>query len=117
MAGFPVTCDKCGEKLPDVNSTCPKCGSAPKTVHVEARAQIGLRAVARMSTRKIEEEIRKNWPLVLILAAIYLVSMIPSYFLSGWWSVAANLIFIILSTAVSYYAITRIITITIDHGR
>ncbi len=54
MAGFPVTCDKCGEELPDVNSTCPKCGPAPKTVHVEARAQIGLRAVARMSTRRIE---------------------------------------------------------------
>ena len=72
MAGFPVTCNNCGGNLNDVNDTCLSCGPGPKTVHVEAHAQGMSSASASMSMRKVEEELKKNWPLVALLAAIYL---------------------------------------------
>lgn len=117
MAGFPVTCDGCGYQLKDVNDICPNCGDAPKTVHMEATGYAAATASARMMTRKIEEELKKNWPLILVLIGIDLFSTVPDYFLSGWPSVVVSLFFVLLSTAVGYFTITRVITITIDHGR
>jgi hypothetical protein len=114
MAGFPATCDKCGYKLKDVHETCPNCGPAPKTAHLEARTQIGLSARVSMTTRKIEEEIKKNWPLIGVLVLGDGLSTIPAYCLSGWQSVAVTIGFIVFSTVVGYYAITRVITITTE---
>jgi hypothetical protein len=65
-----------------------------------------------LCVQRLEEEIRKNWRLIVVLIACNLISMIPAYFLSGWASVAATLFFIIVSTVLGYYAITRVITIT-----
>jgi len=78
---------------------------------VEARAQIGLSARVSITTRKIEKEIKKNWPLITVLVLGDVVSTIPAYFLSGWASVAVTVLFIIFSTVVGYFAITRVINI------
>jgi hypothetical protein len=117
MDGSPATCDRCGHELADVHQVCPNCGPASRTVHMEATAYARAVASVRMTTRKLERELKKNWPLILLLICIDLFSMIPAYFLSGWLSVVASLFFVLLSTAIGYYAITRVITITIDHGR
>ncbi len=117
MPGFSATCDRCGQLLIDVDAKCPNCGDAPKTVHMEARTQVSAAANARMTRRKFEQELKKNWSLIVVLVALDLFSMIPAYFLSGWQSVVVSLLFVVLSTAIGYYAITRVITITVDDGR
>jgi len=67
-----------------------------------------------MTIRKMEMEIKKNWPLVVILVLCDVVSVVPAYFLSGWASVAVTVFFIVLSTVLGYYAITRVVTITTE---
>jgi 8-oxo-dGTP pyrophosphatase MutT (NUDIX family) len=52
------------------------------------------------TTRKIEEELKKNWRLIAILVVGDAISTIPAYLLSGWWSVAVTVGFIIFSTIV-----------------
>jgi hypothetical protein len=71
-------------------------------------------ASASLTLRKVEEEMKKNWPLVILLLLGNFISIVPAYFLSGWWSVAATLFFILFSTGLGYFAITRVITITIE---
>jgi hypothetical protein len=113
MAGFPVTCSHCGHPLRDADETpCPNCGHTERTVHLEAHAQVKTSARVSMTIQRLEEEVRKNWPLIITLVACDLISVIPAYFLSGWASVAITVLFIILSTALGFYAITRVITIT-----
>jgi hypothetical protein len=67
-----------------------------------------------MTTRRIEEEIKKNWKLIALLVAGDAFSTIPAYLWSGWKSVGVTIFFIIFSTGVGYYAITRVITITTE---
>ena len=43
-----------------------------------------------------------------------LISTVPAYALSGIPSVVATVIFNLLSTAIGYFAITRVITITTE---
>jgi hypothetical protein len=113
MSGFPATCDICHRELKDVSEVCPKCGpDAAKTVHMETRAQMTMSATVRMTILKLEEEIYKNWPLLFVLIICDLISVVPAYFLSGVPSVAVTVFFIILSTVLGYFAITRVITIT-----
>jgi hypothetical protein len=114
MAGFPATCDRCGYALRDVEETCPICGPAPKTVHLEARTRTGLSARVSTTTRKFEKEMKKNWPLILVLFVGNLLSAVPAYFLSGWSSVTVTLLSNVFFTFVGYYAITRVITITTE---
>ena len=115
MSGFPVTCTNCGHQLRDENETpCPNCGDSRRTVHMTASMQIGLSARLSMTIRKMEMEIKKNWPLVVILVLCDVVSVVPAYFLSGWASVAVTVFFIVLSTVLGYYAITRVVTITTE---
>jgi hypothetical protein len=110
-----VKCTNCGHELRDVNETpCPKCGDVRQTVGLEARMQIGMSMRVAMTTRRIEEEIKKNWPLVAVLAVGDAISTVPAYLLNGWASVAVTLGFILFSTVVGYYAITRVITITTE---
>jgi hypothetical protein len=75
---------------------------------------MGLSARVSITTRKIEEEIKKNWPLIAVLVLGDVVSTIPAYFLSGWASVAVTVLFIVFSTVVGYFAITRVINITTE---
>ena len=115
MSSFPVTCTNCGHKLRDENEKpCPNCGDNRRTVHMAARTQIGLSARVSMTIRKLETEIRKNWPLLVVLVGCDVVSVVPAYFLSGWASVAVTVFFIILSTVLGYFAITRVVTITTE---
>lgn len=79
-----------------------------------ASTQIGLTARISMTIQRLETEIRKNWLLVVVLVLCDVVSIIPAYFLSGWASVAATVFFIMLSTVLGYYAITRVVTITTE---
>ena len=110
-----VRCSNCQYELRDVNeSPCPKCGDTRKTVALEAKTQIKMSATLHMTRTKIEEEIKKNWPLIALLAGLDLFSTIPAYLLSGWQSVAVTLLFIVVSTVLGYYAITRVIRITVD---
>jgi len=107
MSGFPVTCTNCGHHLRDENETpCPNC--------MEATAHSMLSARVSMTIRKIETEIKKNWVLLVILVLCDVVSVVPAYFLSGWASVAVTVLFILFSTVIGYYAITRVITITTE---
>lgn len=73
-----------------------------------------LSARVSMTIRKIETEIKKNWVLLVILVLCDVVSVVPAYFLSGWASVAVTVLFILFSTVIGYYAITRVITITTE---
>jgi hypothetical protein len=110
-----VRCTNCGQELRDLNETpCPKCGDTRKSLGLEARMQIKLSAIARMTRTKIEKELQKNWPLIVALFVLDAFSTIPAYFLSGWASVGVMLLFIIISTVLGYYAITRVIRITSD---
>jgi hypothetical protein len=73
---------------------------------------MGISARVSMTIQRLETEVRKNWRLIIILVACDVISVIPAYFLSGWASVGITVFFIILSTVLGYYAITRVITIT-----
>jgi hypothetical protein len=109
-----VHCTNCGHELRDVEHTpCPQCGDTRRTVNLEARVKVTSSVRAHPSLRRFEEEIRKNWPLIGVLAFGDLLSTIPAYFLNGWASVAVTLLFIMVSTIVGYYAVTRVVTITI----
>jgi hypothetical protein len=79
---------------------------------MEARAQVGVSARLSMTIQRLETEVRKNWPLIITLVICSLISLVPAYFLSGLASVGVTFFFIILSTVLGYYAITRVITIT-----
>jgi hypothetical protein len=81
---------------------------------MEATAHSMLSARVSMTIRKIETEIKKNWVLLVILVLCDVVSVVPAYFLSGWASVAVTVLFILFSTVIGYYAITRVITITTE---
>jgi len=67
-----------------------------------------------MTIQKFEEEIKKNWPLLIVLAFLNSLSAIPAYFLSGLASVVVNFVFIVVSTVLGYYAITRVVRITTE---
>jgi hypothetical protein len=67
-----------------------------------------------MTIQTLRTEIEKNWLLVVILVLCDVVSVVPAYFLSGWASVALTVFFIVLSTAFGYFAITRVVTITME---
>ena len=111
---FRVHCNDCGHELRDVNETpCPQCGSNKRTVELEARGQAMTMGAARMSRRTIEEEVKKNWPLIATVGACNLLSTIPAYFLSGIPSVVVTLAFVAITTVLSYFMITRVITITL----
>jgi hypothetical protein len=105
-----VTCNNCGHDLKDVHDLpCPKCGGDKATVHMAGRSPAAAFGGATASGHRTEEEMRKSWPYILLLAAIVLISGLPGYYLSGWKSVAVSWAFSALSTWVGYYAITKIV--------
>jgi hypothetical protein len=93
---------------------CARCGDTRRTVHMEARSQITSSMQLSTTLRRLEVEVKKNWRLIAVLIICDIVSIVPAYFLSGWASVAVTVFFIILSTVLGYYAITRVITITTE---
>lgn len=110
-----VTCASCGHQLKDVDETpCPKCGDSRRNVHLEART--GTYAIAgaslSMTVERIKQEVKKNWPVIFILVASDALSCFPAYFFSKWTSVVVTIFFIITSTVLGYFALTRVITIT-----
>jgi len=109
-----IHCSNCGQELHDETETpCPKCGDKRRTFSAEGHLQVTSSVTLQTSLRRFEEELRKNWPLIGVLAVGDALSTIPAYFLSGWASVAVTLAFIVVSTLVGYYAVTRVVTITI----
>ena len=110
-----IFCTHCGQERTEQTGTpCPNCGSGAITL---VPPTAGLKWVGHapiLKMRRLEQELQKNWPLIAVLLACDTVSTIFSYFLSGWVSVAATLVSILISTAVGYYAITRKITVTIE---
>jgi hypothetical protein len=113
MSGFPVTCSNCGHRLQNENETpCPICGDTRRTVHSETHIQSASSVRVGMTIHRLQTEVKKNWPLIVTLIMCDLLSVFPAYFLNGWASVAVTVFFILLSTVLGYYAITRVITIT-----
>lgn len=108
-------CTNCGHVLAPGESPCSKCGDSRRTVDKLVETAVGSSVSLRMTITKIRQEVQKNWPLLAVLAVGDAVSTIPAYFLSGWASVAVTLCFIVFSTVVGYYAITRVIRTTIEH--
>jgi hypothetical protein len=106
---FPVKCNGCGYQLKDVyDLPCPKCGCDQATVSMAARAQAAFSGRATAVGHQTIEEMKKDWPYILLLIAVILVSGIPAYFLSGWTSVMVSWLLSILSAYVGYYALTKI---------
>jgi hypothetical protein len=108
-----VNCSACGCELPGVDSgPCPKCGGMAKTVQLEARGQMMTSGSLKVSLRKIEMAVKKDWKLICILIVMQLIAVGLAYFLSGVASVIASVVVIIVTTIVGYFAITRVFTIT-----
>jgi hypothetical protein len=118
MSGYPVTCSNCGHGLQNENEApCPICGDTRRTVHAELRSQSTSSVrLGPVTIQRLQAEVKKNWPLIATLIACDLLSVFPAYFLNGWASVAVTVFFILLSTVLGYYAITRVITITKETG-
>jgi hypothetical protein len=112
MSGFPATCDKCGYKLEGVEETCPNCGPAPKTVHLETTAHVASSVSVSMIIERLREEIEKNWPWIVGTLVIDAVSIAGSIMLTGVESAVATLVAIVVTTYTGYRAITRVRTIT-----
>ena len=66
---------------------------------------------ARMTRRKIDTEIKKNWPILVLLFLCNLVSMIPSI-PGGAGAVALSFFFIVVSSILGYVGLTKVITVT-----
>ena len=110
-----VTCSNCGAVRDEHAERCPKCGDTRRTFHEEKiHIPIHSSVTVRSAIRRIRTEIKKNWRLITVLIICDVLSTIPAYFLSGWWSVLVTVLFILFSTVVGYFAITRMITITIE---
>jgi hypothetical protein len=109
-----IQCSECGYKLGETQSPCPQCGSNKRTINLAVPAmEIKVTAMpVQMTLQRIEEEFKKNWALIAVLTVGDMVSTVPAYFLSGWTSVAVTLAFIVFSTIVGYYALTRVVKIT-----
>ena len=108
---FPVKCNGCGYQLKDVyDLPCPKCGCDHATVSMAARGQVATSGRVTMEGHRTIEEMRRNWPFILLLIAVILLSaIIPAYlFGGGWASVIVSCIFSFVSTIVGYYALTKI---------
>jgi uncharacterized membrane protein YvbJ len=107
-------CTNCGHEVDDVvRAPCPQCGDTRISVSAAGNINAVASVSARGSSRKLEEEMKKNWPLIAVLAAGDLLSTIPAYLLSGWASVTVTFLFIVESTILGYYAVTRVVKITI----
>jgi hypothetical protein len=110
---FPVHCTNCGQELPSVEAgPCPKCGAITKTVQLEARGHAQATASAQGSWRRVEEVLERNWLAMSILFCLILISAIPAYFLSGWWSVSVTLALAAISSVVGVFAVTKVRNIT-----
>jgi hypothetical protein len=111
MSGFPATCDKCGYKLKGVEETCPNCGPAPKTVHLEATAHVTSSVSVSMTIDRLREEIEKNWLWIVVTLAFDVASILGAFFLSGIPSVVATMAAILITTVTGYRAVTKVRTI------
>jgi len=61
-----------------------------------------------MEGHRTIEEMRRNWPFILLLIAVILLSaIIPAYLFGGGWAIV-SCIFSFVSTIVGYYALTKI---------
>jgi hypothetical protein len=107
---FPVNCNRCGYRLADVyDLPCPECGCAQATVSMEARMQSASSGRATVIGHQTIEVMKWDWPYILLLIAVILISGIPAYFLSGWPSVIVSWLFSALSAYVGFYALTKIL--------
>lgn len=111
MSTFPVIC-KCGYQLQDTLETpCPKCGGIERRVEMAARGTGMAKGSARMTRRKMDVEIKKNWPVLVVLFICNLVSLIPSAS-GGLGGILLSLFFIVVSSVLGYVGLTKVITIT-----
>ena len=51
---------------------------------------------------------KMNWPSILLLLAVIVLSGFPAYILNGWASVIVSCIFSFVSTIVGYFAFTKL---------
>ena len=109
-----IYCSNCNHELRENESPCPKCGDTRRTFTESINMKMGSNVTVTTEIHRLRKEAQKNWPLVLVLVLINLASVIPAYFLSGLPSVLITIGCIISSTVIGYYAITRVITITIE---
>jgi uncharacterized membrane protein YvbJ len=112
MAGGGVFCGNCGHELAENERPCSKCGDTRRVHHVTSTMHVNSKVTVTTTVQKIRREIVKNWSLIVVLVMCDLISIIPAYFWSGWPSVGATVFFILLSTGLGYFAITRMVTIT-----
>jgi hypothetical protein len=108
-------CTNCNHVLAPGESPCSVCGDTRRTVDMELNATTKPVVSVNMTVTRLREELKKNWPLIAVLVLGDVLSTIPAYFLSGLASVGVTLLFIVFSTAVGYYAITRVIRVTVEH--
>jgi len=110
-----TTCTNCGKSLEEGETPCSKCGDPRRTVHLEDVQIVSKATVSlELTIKNTIVEMQRNWPLLVVLIGCNLFSMVPAYFLSGWWSVFVSFSFVLASSIVGYYAITRVVTVTIE---
>jgi len=107
---FPVNCNGCGYQLKDVHDLpCPECGCNQATVSMAARGQVTSSGRANMGGYQTIAVMKMNWPSILLLLAVIVLSGFPAYILNGWASVIVSCIFSFVSTIVGYFAFTKIL--------
>jgi hypothetical protein len=87
---------------------CPNCGGTAKTVYLEALSSIQVKSRVQGIWRGINVFKEWSWKAISILAIVNFVAMVPAYYLSGWWSVVATVVFSLLSAIVGYFAVTKV---------
>jgi predicted RNA-binding Zn-ribbon protein involved in translation (DUF1610 family) len=100
----PAVCSGCGYEFPTTYSRepCPKCGDTRRTFARSLSDTVSVTA----SFHGLAQGIRRewSWPWVAATICLDLVCLIVAFFASGWVSVAASAVFIIVTSFTGYKA-------------
>jgi hypothetical protein len=84
--------------------------------HYEMKAEPGAFVIsgnsARLKHTTVAEATRRNWPLLGAYGLITLASVIASYFISQWVSVAVSFAFAVITFLVGLRMLIQVVTIT-----
>lgn len=109
-----TTCTDCEALLDSVppDYACPSCGGMHRSVTIQVPAASMHLTAGRIGVTMTQGAWGKNWPLLLVVATLTLVSPFLGLVLAGWWGVWTGLALNVLTAILGFYAITRIFTIT-----
>lgn len=114
MASFCPDCDALLDGVPP-DYACPSCGGMRRSVEAGVQPATGTLRTGPIRVEVTQGAWKKNWLLVLVVAALtlgspFLSRLLPE--LSGWTAVGVGEVLNLLSNVLGFYAVTRIVTIT-----